>query len=149
VRYDEDGLKRSRSLLIFDSGSFCANIAVNKCSADLRKCAMAQRTTVTMIDDVDGSEAAETVTFGLDGRVYEIDLSEKNAIALRRALERFVASARKSGGRAAAKGSAGYTGSGASREELQAMRKWAIENGYKVALRGRISQAIQDAYSAR
>ena len=39
---------------------------------------MAQQTTVTLTDDLDGGKAAETVTFGLDGRIYEIDLSRKD-----------------------------------------------------------------------
>ena len=56
---------------------------------------MAQQTTVTLTDDLDGGKAAETVTFGLDGRIYEIDLSKKNASALRKALGEFTASARK------------------------------------------------------
>ena len=55
---------------------------------------MAQQTTVTLTDDIDGGKAAETVSFGLDGRIYEIDLSKKNATALRKALGEFTASAR-------------------------------------------------------
>lgn len=41
---------------------------------------MAKKVTVTLVDDFDGSGAAdETVEFGLDGVTYEIDLSTKNA----------------------------------------------------------------------
>ena len=36
---------------------------------------MAQRVVVTLSDDIDGGEAAETVAFGLDGKSYEIDLN--------------------------------------------------------------------------
>ena len=43
---------------------------------------MEQKVTITLVDDLDGSEGAETVSFGLDGTNYEIDLSEKNAAAL-------------------------------------------------------------------
>jgi hypothetical protein len=50
---------------------------------------MAQQTTVALIDDIDGGKAAETVSFGLDGSIYEIDLSKKNATALRKALGEF------------------------------------------------------------
>ena len=60
---------------------------------------MAQQTTVRFIDDLDGSDASSTVTFALDGRSYEIDLSEDNAAKLRDALAPFVDAARKSGGR--------------------------------------------------
>ena len=37
---------------------------------------MAQQTTVRFIDDIDGSDAVGTVTFSLDNRAYEIDLSD-------------------------------------------------------------------------
>ena len=56
---------------------------------------MAQQTTVTLTDDLDGRKAAETVTFGLDGRIYEIDLNKKNATALRKVLGEFTGSARR------------------------------------------------------
>ena len=61
---------------------------------------MAQQTTVRFIDDLDGSDASSTVTFALDGRSYEIDLSEDNAAKLRDALAPFVDSARKQAGAA-------------------------------------------------
>ena len=65
---------------------------------------MAQQTTVTLTDDIDGGRAAETVSFGLDGRIYEIDLSKKNAAALRKALGDFTSSGRRvRGARAAAR----------------------------------------------
>ena len=47
---------------------------------------MAQRTQVIFEDDIDGSEAEGTVTFALNGVQYEIDLSNKNAEKLRKAL---------------------------------------------------------------
>ena len=45
---------------------------------------------VDLFDDVDGTPAAETVTFALDGVAYAIELSADNACALRAALEPFV-----------------------------------------------------------
>ena len=57
---------------------------------------MAQQVSVTLVDDLDGSEAAETVSFGLDGRAYEIDLSVDNAARLRDAIAPFVAAAAQS-----------------------------------------------------
>ena len=56
---------------------------------------MAQRVVVTLSDDIDGGEAAETVTFGLDGRSYEIDLTTDNAKSLRTELAPFVEAGRK------------------------------------------------------
>ena len=60
---------------------------------------MAQKVTVALIDDLDGSEAGETLEFALDGVTYQIDLSPKNASKLRDGLASYVASARRSGGR--------------------------------------------------
>jgi hypothetical protein len=37
---------------------------------------MAQRTVVSLVDDLDGTEANETVEYALDGVIYEIDLND-------------------------------------------------------------------------
>ena len=58
---------------------------------------MAQQVNVKFVDDLDGSDAAGTVSFGLDGRAYEIDLSDDNAARLRDSLASFIAAAHKSG----------------------------------------------------
>jgi len=60
---------------------------------------MAQRVNVVLVDDIDGSEAVETVSFGLDGVQYEIDLSTGNADKLRAVLSLYVGHARRAGGR--------------------------------------------------
>src|ERR1700745_3570576 len=56
---------------------------------------MAQKVQVLLVDDLDGSEATETVAFGLDGASYEIDLSSGNAGKLRKELAHYVEHARK------------------------------------------------------
>ncbi len=56
---------------------------------------MAKRTIVTLVDDLDGKEAAETVTFTVDGATYEIDLTERNAAKFRRLLAPYIEAARK------------------------------------------------------
>ena len=56
---------------------------------------MAQKVNIVLVDDIDGSDASETVSFGLDGTSYEIDLNDKNAAALRDALSAYVGHARK------------------------------------------------------
>ena len=58
---------------------------------------MAQKVNIVLVDDIDGSDATETVSFGLDGTSYEIDLNDKNASALRDALAGYVGHARKVG----------------------------------------------------
>lgn len=39
-----------------------------------------------LIDDIDGTDAAETIAFTIDGVSYEIDLSADNAVKFRSAL---------------------------------------------------------------
>jgi hypothetical protein len=115
---------------------------------------MAQITQVTLVDDLDGGEAAESVTFSLDGKTYEIDLSEKHAAALRDAFAPFVGGARRAGN-AAKVGSqqrmstVRSTGSGRPRGETAAIREWANANGLEVSTRGRISSTVLEAYENR
>lgn len=104
---------------------------------------MVSRTTVELVDDIDGKPAAETVTFGLDGREFEIDLSEKNAKALRRALEPWAGSARRVGGRKARGAVVVATG-----VDTKAVRAWAASNGIAISTRGRISTEVLDQYRA-
>ena len=115
---------------------------------------MAQRQITLMTDDLDASEATETVHYGLDGQTLEIDLIEKNAARLRQSLEEYVQHARKAG--AAGKASASQArarrrspGQSASPEvDPHAVRAWAESNGYQVSQRGRIAQKIIDAFRA-
>lgn len=114
---------------------------------------MATQTTVTLIDDIDGSEAAETVEFALDGASYEIDLNEKNAKKLRDAVATFVAQGRhvSTGGAVGARRTGVRRGTKAaqvrnSREQLQAIREWARKQGYEVSDRGRIAAWITEAF---
>lgn len=106
---------------------------------------MAQKTVVTLVDDLDGGEADETVSFGLDGSSYEIDLSSSNADKLRDSLAPYVGSARRSSGRS----SGGGGGRGRARRSSgnsAAIRAWAREQGLKVNERGRIPADIVTQY---
>ncbi|MBK1785202.1 histone-like nucleoid-structuring protein Lsr2 [Prauserella cavernicola] len=111
---------------------------------------MAQKVLVSLVDDLDGSEAEETVEFGLDGVSYEIDLSGENAEELRDALAQYVEHARRAGGRKRAGRPAVAKVPGRSaavdREQNQAIRAWARKNGYDVSDRGRIPSEVVDAY---
>ena len=60
---------------------------------------MAQRVNVILVDDIDGNDAVETVSFALDGVDYEIDLSEQHAGELRNALSLYIGHGRRTGGR--------------------------------------------------
>jgi len=108
---------------------------------------MAQKVQVVLIDDIDGGDATETVTFGLDGVTYEIDLNDKNAAKLRDALAVWVGSGRRVTGRSA-RGTSRPTGRRASGDDSSAIREWAKANGHKVSERGRISAAVREAYAA-
>ncbi|MCC5781694.1 hypothetical protein CRM73_01780 [Kocuria sp. CCUG 69068] len=107
---------------------------------------MAQKVEVHLEDDLDGGPADSTLTLALDGRDYEIDLSDANAERLREALRPFVAAARKAptGNRRTNRTISTSTSTG----ETAAIRAWAREQGRQVSDRGRIHQSIKDAYYA-
>ncbi|HVN11080.1 MAG TPA: Lsr2 family protein [Kineosporiaceae bacterium] len=116
---------------------------------------MAQKVQVILVDDVDGGEAAETVSFALDGVSYEIDVSEANADRLREVLAPWVGHARRVGGRStggrsrssgAGGGRSRSASSGPAKHDLSDVRAWARENGYQVSDRGRVSSEVITAY---
>ena len=94
---------------------------------------MAQKVEVVLVDDLDGSAAAETVQFAVDGRHYEIDLSAEHSKELRAALKPYIKKAR-----AVAPPSPG--------NEAARIREWAVENGYEVSQRGRLHRDVVEAY---
>jgi Lsr2 len=111
---------------------------------------MAQKVVVELIDDLDGGKAEETVSFGLDGRAYDIDLSARNAKALRKAMAPFVGSARKAG---AAKPSRSIARKATVRSRpdtpnTQEVREWARAQGMQIAGRGRIPADVTAQFQA-
>ena len=103
---------------------------------------MAQRVVVTLSDDIDGGEAAETVTFGLDGKAYEIDLSSANADRLRAALGPYLEAGRR-------RSRSGRTFQRtAVAPDPAAVRAWAGSNGMEVPPRGRIPKKVYEAFEA-
>lgn len=111
---------------------------------------MAQKVQVILVDDIDGGDATETVSFALDGVSYEIDLNDDNAAALRDALSTWVGHARRVGGRSSAgrKTARRSSGSGSAKgTDTAAVREWARTNGFKVSERGRISAEVMEAYA--
>jgi hypothetical protein len=103
---------------------------------------MAQKVQITLVDDLDGSPADETVSFSLDGSAYEIDLSAAHAAALRDALAGYVGAARRVGGRRVAGAKRASRGSSDTAE----IRAWAKAHGHQVSERGRVSAAVRSAY---
>ena len=93
---------------------------------------MAQRAEIVFTDDMDGSEAAGTVRFGLQGTTYEIDLSQKNADQLAKVLEPYVNAGRKVISRRPA------ARSRAAGPSPAAVREWAKTEGMEVKDKGRV-----------
>jgi hypothetical protein len=110
---------------------------------------MASKTLVFLEDDLDGSEAEETVSFALDGVSYEIDLSTKNAGKLRDVLALYVGSGRRVGGRAVrGRGAAAKAATRPGTPNTADIREWARKKGLDVSERGRIPASITDAYNS-
>jgi hypothetical protein len=108
---------------------------------------VAQKVTVSLVDDLSGDNADETVVFGLDGKSYEIDLSSGNADKLRSALAAYVSAARRPGGQRRAEAPAtSVKRAPVDREQNQAIREWARKRGMKISDRGRIPADLLDAY---
>jgi hypothetical protein len=115
---------------------------------------MARKTQVVLIDDIDGGKADETVKFALDGQAYEIDLSDVHAKELRDALEKFQEAGTRLGryslgsARGPVRQAVAPRRRSGDRDQNKAIREWAERNGKKVSPRGRIPQAIIEAYNA-
>ncbi|MEO3795312.1 Lsr2 family protein [Nonomuraea sp. B10E15] len=106
---------------------------------------MAKQIQEILIDDLDGGEANETVSFAIDGSSYEIDLSDLNAKKLRDALTPFVQHARRAG--AVTTRRRGRGGNRAmSREKSSEIRQWAKAHGLPVSERGRIASTVVEKY---
>ncbi len=111
---------------------------------------MARKTTVTLIDDLDGSalpEGTSSTAFSFRGTSYEIDLSPENADELASALKPYVDAARRTSGSRSSAGR-GSSRSAGNADRLTAIREWAAANGHAVASRGRIKASIVEAYEA-
>jgi hypothetical protein len=107
---------------------------------------VAQKVVVELLDDLDGSEAVETIVFALNGQSYEIDLGEKNAGKLRKVLAPFVEAGRKQGGSKRAKTRVPVrSGDHPNPGEVRA---WAASQGIEVAGRGRVPADIITKYQA-
>jgi Lsr2 len=95
---------------------------------------MAQKVNIILVDDIDGTEATETVRFGLDGTSYEIDLNAGHACDFRALMAPFTEKARK----VTSPGTRPGRRTGAAGDSNKEIRDWAREQGLKVSDRGRI-----------
>jgi hypothetical protein len=102
---------------------------------------MAQRVVVTISDDLDGGEAAETIAFGLDGKFYEIDLSTTNADKLRTGLMPYMEA-----GRRRSRSGKVFRRTPVAPDPAT-VRAWARSNGFAVPPRGRIPKKVYEAFA--
>ncbi len=115
---------------------------------------MAQTTQTFLVDDLDGSEATQTLTFAFQGATYEIDLNDEHAASLEESFAEWIGAARRTG-RGSSSGSSSSSSSSTSRAssapkrtDLDAVRAWARDNGHTVSDRGRVSNKVLEAYDA-
>lgn len=92
---------------------------------------------LTLVDDIDGTMATDTIKFSFDGERYEIDLSADHIVELSEALAPFIKAAKVVGKRKVD-----------SDVNLDEVRAWARAHGHKASDRGRISQEVMAAYEA-
>ena len=104
---------------------------------------MAER--VTLVDDLDGSPDAVTRTFSIGQYADEIDLTEEHWRELFDLLERYLAAGRRVSGPEPPRRRATKM----DPELVETIRVWAREHGHRVADRGRLPQAVIDAYEVR
>jgi hypothetical protein len=115
---------------------------------------MAKQVITSLIDDIDGKPADQSIEFALDGVSYTIDLSDKNADKLRAALHPYIDAGTRSGRVGGSNRPVGRTaGRGASptrtnRDQTAAIRDWAAKHGHQVSHRGRIPAKVVQAYEA-
>ncbi|MDQ1084694.1 MULTISPECIES: Lsr2 family protein [Microbacterium] len=111
---------------------------------------MATKHIAQLIDDLDGTVIdngeGKQITFSIEGRAYEIDLSDTNADKFYKALTPYVDAARsvKTGPSTRASQSSRPK----SDVDLAAVREWARANGHTVSDRGRVPGTVIDAYKA-
>lgn len=99
---------------------------------------------VVLQDDIDGGEPARTLYFSLEGKAYEIDLTEQNARALRDSLAPWIAAAR----RASTAQIPSQRSKPGRADDTVDIRRWARENDIQVRDRGRISVDLRTRYEA-
>lgn len=109
---------------------------------------MSQKVSITLVSDLSGVEADETVSFALDNTTYELDLSRKEADKFRGLFQDYIAAGRKVGSTRGRRSSGSRSSGASGRNDLAEVRAWAKEQGMDVSDRGRVSQEVLSAYDA-
>jgi hypothetical protein len=103
---------------------------------------MAKKTSIELIDDLDGSPAAETVQISLRGKLYEIDLSEVHA----KELDAFLFPYLQAGRAVTARPRSGSRRT--SKENSASARAWLRQQGHDLKERGRIPSDLMEKWMA-
>jgi hypothetical protein len=109
---------------------------------------MAQKVQVLLVCDLhdDEVEGTETITFGLDGSSYEIDVCAAHASQLRDDFASYVGAARRAGRPPVAKGKPRPAAKAGGNQRVAEIREWARQNGHQVSERGRLSADLVAAF---
>ena len=99
-------------------------------------------------------ERTQTVSFGLDGRNYVIDLSDQNAAELRQTLGRYITAGRRVGQQTGTPKTAparprSEQPAQADGRDAAAIRQWARAHGHRISDRGPIPATVRQAYADR
>lgn len=105
---------------------------------------MAQKLIVAFTDDLDGSDAAETISFSFERKNYEIDLNEGHAEEFRSAMQKYIKAARSTDKSKAQPKTVKKTGAISSKD----IRAWAETQNIEMNPRGRLKQEVVDQYMA-
>jgi hypothetical protein len=133
-------------------GRDTAAVASDIVAEDIERQAVAKVTVEVLVDDLDGSDGAETVRLGWNGDWREIDLSKRNRASLSRALDKYWNAARPVSGdrQPSRRRRASRTSSSRStkaKRDPKVIRAWATENGIPVPARGRIPSVVERQYN--
>jgi hypothetical protein len=107
---------------------------------------VASKILVKKVDDIDGSDAVDTIRLGLDGKEVDIDLNEDRVNEVRAFLDPYMRAGQpvKASGRARRSTPKQVR----SKEETLAIRQWGRSNGFTVSDSGALKKDLLDAYEA-
>ena len=114
---------------------------------------MAKATVEVLIDDLDGSEGAETVTLGWNGDWRELDLSKRNLASLSKTIDKYwkvgrpVTGESRPTARRSRPKKTSTSRSARAKRDPKLIRAWATENGIAVPARGRIPVDVERQYN--
>ncbi|MGO4586743.1 Lsr2 family protein [Arthrobacter sp. 2RAF6] len=100
-----------------------------------------------LVDDLDGSEATQTIEFSFQGISYQFDLNDSNATYFESLLSPYIEKGAKQGGvTAGTKRTA--AASTLTKARTKRLRAWALEHQIPMADRGKIAQHIVERYES-